>query len=107
MKPYDKIEKFIDNKNNFQYFYYKIENDLGNIIMSLSNLNFITITNEKETDKLKLKINITKKGKKIISELNNSSFLELQNRTNLIKKEMPYKITLFRELKGENNVFSN
>lgn len=107
MEPYNNSDNILENKNQFQYLYYKIEKDLGNIIMSLCNLNLISISNEKESDKLNLKINITEKGKKIIAKQNNSSFIELQSKSTLIKKEMPYKVTLFKILKGEINEFKN
>ena len=54
----------------------------------------------------KLKISVTQKGKTLVSTLDSSDFKDIIDRVLILRENVPYKITLFKELKGETNVFN-
>ncbi|MDU4589401.1 MAG: hypothetical protein E6240_07805 [Clostridium butyricum] len=89
-----KFEEF----SNERYIYFKINNKIEEIILYLSNLDFISIPNKNVKDVLHLEISITDNGRRVASNLKDIYYEKLTENISCIKSEIKYSNREYKKL---------
>ncbi len=98
------LENVFNNKyeseefSNARYTYFNINNKIEEIILYLSNLDFISIPNKNVKDILHLEISITDNGRRIASNLKDIYYEKLTENISCIKSEIKYSNREYKRL---------
>lgn len=98
------LENVFNNKyeseefSNARYTYFNINNKIEEIILYLSNLDFISIPNKNVKDILNLEISITDNGRRIASNLKDIYYEKLTENISCIKSEIKYSNREYKRL---------
>lgn len=101
---YYELQNALNNKGEFEeffevrYTYFKINSEIKEIILYLSNVNCISIASKNVKNILDLEISITDKGRKLVSNLKDIYYKRLIDNIFDIKSEKKYSNSEYKRL---------